>query len=118
MALDASTQQLLVVYRHPAKFAVLDMKDGRVRSIMDSCSDADDVVVDDRRQRVYVSCGAGFIDSFVRRNGVFELAGRVPTVPGARTALFDPVADRLYVAAPATSAAPAAVLVLRPAASY
>jgi hypothetical protein len=114
MALDELSRQALVVYRHPSKLAVMDLEDGRVRSMLDTCGDADDVAFDGRRQRVYVSCGEGFVDIFAKRNATYERAGRVATAIGARTALFDPVADRLYVAARATSAAPAAILVLRP----
>jgi hypothetical protein len=59
------------------------------------------------------------VDVFEDRGGdggrVPRHMARVPASPGARTGLFVPGLDRLFVAARATAAgAPAAVWVLRP----
>ena len=47
------------------------------------------------------------------RRQIAEVA-RVPTVSGARTSLFVPELDRLYVAARSTFSEPTAIWVLRP----
>jgi hypothetical protein len=45
----------------------------------------------------------------------YRRLARVPTVPGARTSLFVPELDRLFVAARAAPNEPAAIWVFRPA---
>jgi DNA-binding transcriptional regulator YbjK len=77
------------------------------------CGDADDVFVDARRHRAYVSCGQGFIDVFDTQGVEYRRLARIPTVPGARTAYFVPAIDRLFLAVRATSTEPAAIWVFR-----
>jgi hypothetical protein len=81
----------------------------------ETCGDSDDVFIDRNRGRVYVSCGEGAVDVFERRGAGYTRAGRVPTASGARTSLYVPEDDRLYVAVRATDGEPAAIWVLRPA---
>jgi hypothetical protein len=72
------------------------------------------VFVDARRHRLYVSCGEGVIDVFGRDGGEYARIARIPTVAGARTSLFVPATDRLYLAVRATLSEPAAIWVFRP----
>jgi hypothetical protein len=88
-------------------------QDGHAAARAETCGDADDVFIDRKRHRVYVSCGEGFIDVFEGEAGYRRLA-RVPTVSGARTSLFAPELDRLFVAVRAASHEPAAIWVFRP----
>jgi len=81
---------------------------------LETCGDADDVFVDPKRHRVYVICGAGVVDVFEDKDGRYQRAGQVPTSPGARTGLFAPELDRLFVAVRAAGQEPAAIWVLRP----
>jgi DNA-binding beta-propeller fold protein YncE len=113
MALDEDNRHLIVVFRTPPKLGVLDMRDRAPIAERDTCGDVDDVLVDSRRQRIYVICGAGFIDVFEARAAYARLA-RIPTRRGARTALFSPVLDRLAVAIRASENEPAALWVFRP----
>jgi hypothetical protein len=62
-------------------------------------SDADDVFFDDARQRLYVSCGAGAVDVFLLDGTTIAALARITTSSGARTSLFVPQLDRLFVAA-------------------
>lgn len=78
-----------------------------------TCGDADDVFLDARRERLYVVCGSGAVD-VVETTG-FRSTGRVATRSGARTGLFVPELDRLFVAARAVPGQAASILVLRPA---
>jgi DNA-binding beta-propeller fold protein YncE len=115
MALDRDAQRVLVVFRSPPRLLVLSAKDGAVVADVETCGDADDVFVDARRHRVYVSCGAGAVDVFEEGDGNYRGVGRVRTAPGARTSLFVPELDRLFVAARAAGGEPAAIWVFRPA---
>jgi len=93
----------------------LSSQDGHVAAKIETCGDADDVFVDRKRRRVYVSCGEGVIDVLESGEAGYRRVARVPTVSGARTSLFVPELDRLFVAARAGSNEPAAIWVFRPA---
>ena len=114
MALDREAQRVLVVFRSPPRLLVLAME-GAVVADVDTCGDADDVFVDAKRRRVYVSCGAGVVDVFEEGAGTYQRIDRIPTASGARTSLFIPELDRLFVAVRASSGEPAAIWVFRPA---
>ena len=87
---------------------------GKPEGSVDTCRDADDVFVDSRRRRLYVSCGEGVIDVLARTSSGYERIGRIPTVAGARTSLFVAASDRFYLAVRATASEPAAIWVFRP----
>jgi DNA-binding beta-propeller fold protein YncE len=114
MALNEAAQEVLVVFRTPARLGVFGMADGRAIGTLETCGDADDVFVDAKRHRVYVACGAGSVDVFEPEANGYRRIARVPTVVGARTALFIPDLDRLVVAARATASAPASLWVFSP----
>jgi len=114
MALDREAQRVLVVFRSPPRLLVLSAKDGAVVADIDTCGDADDVFVDAKRHRVYVSCGAGVVDVFEEREARYQRVGRIPTISGARTSLFVPELDRLFVAARAAGGEPAAIWIFQP----
>jgi DNA-binding beta-propeller fold protein YncE len=113
MALDETAQRILVAFRTPAKLGAFSTADGQNVANVDLCGDADDVFVDARRHRAYVSCGQGFIDVFDTQGVEYRRLARIPTVPGARTAYFVPAIDRLFLAVRATSTEPAAIWVFR-----
>lgn len=114
MTLDPSTGQVIIATRFPPKLLFLDAADGTVLAQLPLCADADDVMVDDQRHRLYVSCGAGVLDVFGAGPVGYVHIARIPTAAGARTAIFVPELDLLFVAARATGANPAAVLVFKP----
>jgi hypothetical protein len=115
MALDEIEGRLVVGYREPPLLAVFDMSSGTLVARLPACGDTDDVFFDASRQRIYLSCGAGFIDVIQQRDDGYQELARIPTVPGARTALFVPERDRLYLAVRASGGEGAAVWVFRPA---
>jgi DNA-binding beta-propeller fold protein YncE len=114
MALDSADNRLAIVFWHPPKLVLLDPQTGAVRAELPACADADDAYFDGKRDRLYVSCGAGAVDVFARGVAGRHRLSAVRTAPGARTSLFVPALNRLYVAAPARFGAPARILVFRP----
>jgi YVTN family beta-propeller protein len=112
MALRPASQHVIVVFRQPARLGVFAMADGAQVAMPETCGDADDVFDDAKRHRVYVSCGDGFLDVFDADG--YRRVGHIPTVAGARTSLFVPEIDRLFVAVRANGRESAAIWVYRP----
>jgi DNA-binding beta-propeller fold protein YncE len=116
MAVDDAGQRLLVVYRKPALLAAFDTRNGNVVARLPTCGDADDLFYDAKRQRIYISCGEGVLTVVQRQGDTYQELGRIPTVTGARTSLWVPELDQLFLAAPASSHERAALWVYRPSA--
>jgi hypothetical protein len=114
MTLNNAAEQVVVAFRAPAKLGVFSMKDGTSVTNSELCGDADDMFMDTKRQRIYVSCGEGFIETFDARGGTYNRIGRIATAAGARTSLFVPELDLLFLAARATASEPATIWVFRP----
>jgi len=115
LAIDATGAELAVVYRSPPRLVLLDSRTGRVLGRTPTCTDADDASFDSSRKRIYVSCGEGVVDVFGQSAAGARHIARIPTLPGARTSLFVPELDRLFVAARAGElGTDAAILVFRP----
>ena len=112
MAIDDASGEVVSVFRSPAKIVAYRATTGKVVHEAEICGDADDVFLDRKRSRIYVICGAGFIDVLTRTT--FERIARIPTAEGARTGLFSADDDRLFVAARSTLNNGAAVWVLKP----
>lgn len=101
MALDEVNHRLFVGCREPARVLVYDTTSSRVTATLSIAGDTDDLFYDEVRQRLYVACGAGFINVFQQQDdGHCEAIGRMATAAGARTALFVPELNRLYLAVP------------------
>jgi hypothetical protein len=115
MAFDPSQSLLASVFRSPPSLLLLDAGTGAVRQRLPACGDADDVFFDTPRARIYVSCGAGELAVF-HRDSSWQSLETVRTASGARTSLFAPQLDRLYVAERAgLVGSEAAIRVYRPA---
>ena len=114
MAIDAEAHRVLVVFRSPPTLMALSIQGGRPVAKLETCGDADDVFVDPKRRRVYVSCGEGVVDVLEQSDPGYRRVARVPTVSGARTSLFVPELDRLFVAVRSRSNEPAAIWVFHP----
>jgi DNA-binding beta-propeller fold protein YncE len=103
-----------VGFRGQSKLALLDPNSGAVIAAADTCGDADDLFFDARRKYFYVSCGSGAVDVISRSSTGLRALSRIRTSPGARTSLFVPQLDRLFVAARAGILGSAAsILILR-----
>jgi DNA-binding beta-propeller fold protein YncE len=114
MTVDRDRSRILVVFRRLAELVAFSMTDGRPVAGAGTCGDVDDLFIDVKRNRVYVSCGAGYVDVFETSDAAYRRMARIPTAAGARTSLFVPELDRLLVAVRAGPAGPAAVWVFKP----
>jgi hypothetical protein len=114
MALDEPGRRLFVGTRFPALLLVYDIDSGRIVARLEIGKDADDIFFDSVRKRLFVICGEGRID-IVRQLDAdhYSLESSVSTALRARTGLFVPERQRLYVAAPAIGTSPARILVFR-----
>jgi len=99
LALDKAGGTIASVFRRPPRLVVLDGNNGNATNNLKSCGDADDVFFDNRRRRLYVSCGEGSVDVWQQEGTGYRRVGSIRTASGARTSLFVPTLDRLYVAA-------------------
>ena len=111
MAFDAANQLVYAAFRDPPRLMSFHTATGEVAGRLATCSDPDDVFIDAKRQRIYVSCGIGYIDVFESRGSGMVLIAEVPTVLGARTSFLVPELDRLFLAVRAVGTEPAAVWV-------
>jgi len=114
LAIDGERQQVLVVFRHPAKLGAFNIRDGGMTHAVEACGDSDDLFVDAKRNQIYISCGEGFLDVFAAREDGFVRVAHLATAAGARTSLWVPQLDRLFLAVRAVND-PAAIWIFRPA---
>jgi hypothetical protein len=102
MALDETRHRLLVATRQPAMLLVFDTTTGRRTAQMTLCADADDLFVDRERNHVIAICGEGVVEVLRQLDADhYDVMQRVRTSPGARTGLFVPALQTLFVAIPA-----------------
>jgi len=114
MALDDSSQLLMVGCRHPARLLVLDARTGKTVYSSDMDGDVDDIFYDKNSKRVYLSCGSGYVDIFIQTApGKYISSGRVATHSGARTSLFVPEQKKLFVGSPASLGTEAKILIYK-----
>jgi DNA-binding beta-propeller fold protein YncE len=101
MALDEPTHRLFVGCRQPATMVVYDTASGKAVKTLPVVGDVDDVFYDVGRKRLYVIGGDGYVDVLQREAGeTLKRSARIGTANGARTGLFVPEQNRLYVAVP------------------
>jgi DNA-binding beta-propeller fold protein YncE len=101
MALDEANHRLFVGCRLPSRLIVLNTDSGDVVAKIDISGDADDVFYDNKRNRIYVICGAGKIDIIEQADpNTYKALTKVDTTNGARTGFFFPERDTLFVALP------------------
>jgi DNA-binding beta-propeller fold protein YncE len=112
MWLDESGHRLFVGVRKPAELLVFDTASGKRLAAVPCVGDTDDLFYDARRDRVYVIGGEGYVD--VVDAAKYERIARIATRAGARTGLWSPELDRLFVAWPARGGKPAEIQVLGP----
>jgi hypothetical protein len=113
MAMDHARKNILVAFRQPAELGVFSTEGKLLTSIL-TCGDVDDLFFDSKRDRIYISCGEGFLDVVSLEDTSYRQTARIATAVGARTSLFVPELDRLFLAVPARGDAQAAIWIFRP----
>jgi len=112
IALDTARHRLFVGTRKPPKLLVFDIQSGGLVQEVAIDGTTDDVFYDAARKRVYVACGAGFLDVIEQEDASsYVPSERIPTAPGARTCLFVPESSVLYLAVPIQKDRDAAIYV-------
>ncbi len=114
MFLDKADHRMFIGCRKPAALLVYNYGNHHLLGNIPIAPDADDVFFDARNKLIYVSCGDGSIE-IVRQIDVdnYQKLKSVPTKPGARTSLFIPELNRLYVAVPQRGNEAAEILVYK-----
>jgi DNA-binding beta-propeller fold protein YncE len=116
MSLDEAGHRLFVGMRRPAQLLVFDTETGKQLAAVSCVGDTDDLFYDAKRDRVYVIGGEGYVDVFdAAASGKYDRIARLKTRDGARTGLWSPELDRLFVALPNRSGKPAEIDALGPA---
>ncbi|HKE21707.1 MAG TPA: YncE family protein [Bryobacteraceae bacterium] len=114
MALDEAAHRLYVACRRPPALVVLDTRTGKTVAHLPCVDHADDAYFDSEKKRIYVSGGEGAIS--VYRTGEKQLPSKITdvrTAPGAKTSLFVPQWNELFVAVPAGADGHARLLIFR-----
>ena len=110
MALDEATHRLFIGCRKPARLVVFNTEIGKPVADLAISGDADDLFFDAKRQRIYLSCGEGFVDVVSRRTAdIYQVRERVATRPGARTSFFSDELNEFYLAVPQRGNQPAEI---------
>ncbi len=101
MAFDEANHRLFIGCRMPTKLVVLDADSGDIVAKIDISGDPDDVFYDSKRHRIYAICGAGKIDIIEQTDpSNYKAVTKIDTADGARTGLFVPERETLFVAIP------------------
>ncbi|MGA3372211.1 MAG: histidine-type phosphatase [Terracidiphilus sp.] len=118
MAFDAEHQLLYVACRKPGTVIALDAATGKEISSQPAADGADDLFYDPALRRVYVIAGSGEVDSYqVDEAKNLHPMEALHTAAGAKTALFVPAQNLLYVGVPGAGDHPAEIRVYSTAAA-
>ncbi|HTR43991.1 MAG TPA: hypothetical protein VMH87_20450 [Pseudomonadales bacterium] len=114
MCIDEANNRLFIGCRKPGALLVYNYTNGRLLAYLAIPHDADDVFYDEQNKLIYVSCGDGSVE-IIRQIDVdnYQTTKHVTTMPDARTSLFIPELNRLYVAVPQHGDEAAQVLVFK-----
>ena len=98
MALDEPHHRLFIATRNPAKLFVFNTDTGSVIATLPCVGVNDDMTFDGKRKRIYVT-GDGATSVFEQRDADhYEHVVEVPTGFRAKTSLYVPELNRLYIA--------------------
>ena len=112
MALDENHHRLFIGTRDPPQLVIMDTNSGNVITQVRISQDPDDIFYDALNGCIYVAAGQGYVDIIKQLDSNrYIVVESQATSAGARTALFVPEQNRLYVAAPRTNDTDAKILV-------
>jgi hypothetical protein len=103
---------LFIGCRRPAKLLVYDTGSGANVAAVDIVGDTDDLFYDAAKKSLYVIGGEGFITVLAQQDADhYTQVQKLQTAPGARTGLFVPELDKLFLAVPHRGTQPAEIRV-------
>ena len=101
MAFDEAHSRLFVGCRNPASVVVLDSNTGREVATFPIGGETDCIFHDGDHQRIYATGAEGTLDVVEQVDADhYRVLAKLLTAPLARTCLFVPKLDRLFVAVP------------------
>jgi DNA-binding beta-propeller fold protein YncE len=101
VAIDEDNHRLFIGCREKPVVLILDSESGKEITSVPIPKDIDDLCYDAKHKRLYASCGEGILSVIRQRDAdQYETLENIPTVKLARTCIYDPVADRLYLGIP------------------
>jgi DNA-binding beta-propeller fold protein YncE len=114
MAMNDADARLYIATRNGPKFLAYDTNSGKVVASIATVGGADDMAYDAERHQIYVSGGEGYV-SFIKEEDSdhYREIGRLATGPGAKTSLFVPQFNSIYVAVPAQGNQPAVLKIFQ-----
>jgi DNA-binding beta-propeller fold protein YncE len=118
MAFDADHQRLYIGCRDGdmhGSIAVVDLKSGAELNTLPIGGWVDSIYYDAKRQRIYSSSGTGHLETYqLRPDGKYQKLESMDTAVMAKTSIYSPQLDRMYVSVPHLGSTPAKILVFKP----
>jgi DNA-binding beta-propeller fold protein YncE len=112
LAYDNEDKLLFIACRKPGTLIVMDAVTGKEIASLPAAGGADDLFYDPAMHRVYVICGAGEIDAYqIDQASNLHPLEVLHTAAGAKTALYVPELNLLYVGVPGANEHPAEIRV-------
>jgi DNA-binding beta-propeller fold protein YncE len=112
LAFDEQHQLIYVACRKPGMVIAMDAATGKEIANVQASGGADDLFYDSALERIYVITGAGEVDAYqVGQAKTLHSLGALHTAPGAKTGLFVPSRNLLYVGVPGTAGKPSEIRV-------
>lgn len=118
MALDADHRRLYVGCRDSdmhGSISVLDLRTGTEIATLPIGGWVDSMYYDAKRRRIYASTGVGHLETYqVLSDGKFRQLESVDTAVMAKTSIYSPELDRMFVSVPHLGSTQAQILVFKP----
>jgi len=115
LALDEANHRLLVGTRKPPRVVVYDTDTGKTVAETETVGVLDGLYFSSKHKEVYASGGEGFLVVYRQKDpDHYEQTARIPTSYLARTSLYVPELDRVYVALPKNDKNAAEIRVYQP----
>ena len=112
IAFDNEHQLIFVACRNPGLLIALNADTGKESASESAAGKADDLFYDSKLRRVYLISGSGEVDTFqIDEAKRVHPLGVLRTADGAKTALFVPSRNLLYVGVPGSVEQPAEIRV-------
>jgi DNA-binding beta-propeller fold protein YncE len=97
MTVDPDRKRVLVAFRRPTRLVAFDEESGRAVGEAETCGDVDDLFYDSSRRRIYIVCGSGAVEVRDATSDNYSRIAQLQTAAGARTGLFVPELNRLFI---------------------